>query len=228
MKGKDLLLLTVKISLVIQVICGLIGFGGIFIPLKKKDMILRDILIIDTVVQAIEAIWYVYIALAMKHIKEETIASRRYSDWIITTPIMLLATVLFMEYDNTQDENKDITITTKEVISKNKIELLKIGLYNYGMLLFGYLGEVDILNKFISIPIGTVFFILSFKEIWVNYAKSEKSKKLFYFLAIVWGMYGVGAMMSVIPKNITYNFLDIISKNFYGLYIFYEIYKIKK
>ena len=209
MKGKDLLLLTVKISLVIQVICGLIGFGGIFIPLKKKDMILRDILIIDTVVQAIEAIWYVYIALAMKHIKEETIASRRYSDWIITTPIMLLATVLFMEYDNTQDENKDITITTKEVISKNKIELLKIGLYNYGML-------------------GTVFFILSFKEIWVNYAKSEKSKKLFYFLAIVWGMYGVGAMMSVIPKNITYNCLDIISKNFYGLYIFYEIYKIKK
>ena len=67
------------------------------------------------------------------------------------------------------------------MISKNKIELLKIGLYNYGMLLFGYLGEVDILNKFISIPIGTVFFILSFKEIWVNYAKSEKSKNLKVF-----------------------------------------------
>ena len=162
MKDKELLLLTVKISLVIQVICGLIGFGGIFIPLKKKDMILRDILIIDTVVQAIEAIWYVYIALAMKHIKEETIASRRYSDWIITTPIMLLATVLFMEYDNTQDENKDITITTKEVISKNKIELLKIGLYNYGMLLFGYLGENGYMNKHTAFVISIGFFAILF------------------------------------------------------------------
>ncbi len=228
MKGKDLLLLTVKISLVIQVLCGLIGFGGIFIPLQKKDLILRDILIIDTIVQAIEAIWYVYIAFAMKNIREDRIASRRYSDWVLTTPIMLLATVLFMEYDNVQDENKNITITTKKVISNNKNELLKIGLYNYGMLLFGYLGEIDILNKYISIPIGTIFFILSFKEIWVNYAKSEKSKKLFYFLAVVWGLYGVGAMLSVIPKNIIYNCLDIISKNFYGLYIFYEILKIRK
>jgi len=233
MKGKDLLLLTVKISLAIQVICGLIGFSGIFIPLQKKDLILRDILIIDTIVQAIEATWYVYIALAMKHIKEETIASRRYSDWVLTTPIMLLATVLFMEYDNIQDENienenKNTSITTKKVISDNKNQLLRIGIYNYGMLLFGYLGEINILNKFISIPIGTIFFILSFKEIWVNYAKSEKSKKLFYFLAVVWGMYGVGAMQRVIPKNIMYNCLDIVSKNFYGLYIFYEIFKIRK
>ena len=32
-------------------------------------------------------------------------------------------------------------------------------------------------------------------------------------------------MFPMLPKNIMYNFLDIVAKNFYGLYIFYEVYK---
>ena len=97
------------------------------------------------------------------------------------------------------------------------------------MLAFGYLGETNIISKQIGIPIGFVFFGLSFYEIWNKFAyKTEKTRNLYYFLIGVWSLYGVAAMLPVLPKNIMYNILDIIAKNFYGLYIFYEIIKLKK
>ena len=225
--GKDLLLLTVKISLLIQILTGLVSAGGIFIKLDKKDLVLKDVLIIETVVQLIEGLFYIYIAYAMTNIKEDTIASRRYFDWVITTPIMLLSTIMFMEYESSKEINE--TITTKKIILDNKNELIKIGIYNFAMLAFGYLGETNMLNKQISIPIGFVFFGLSFFEIWNKFAfKTEKTRNLYYFLISIWSLYGVAAVMPVIPKNVMYNCLDIVSKNFYGLYIFYEVIKLKK
>tara|TARA_X000000368_G_C22948390_1_gene675488 strand:- start:193 stop:876 length:684 start_codon:yes stop_codon:yes gene_type:complete len=227
MKSKDLLLLTVQISLIVQLLTGLVSAGGIFVKLDDKDLILHDVLLIETIVQLIEGLFYVYIAYAIKNIKEESITSRRYFDWVITTPIMLLSTIMFMEYESSKKINE--TVTTKKVLNDNKKELIKIGLYNFGMLAFGYLGETNIISKQIGIPIGFVFFGLSFYEIWDKFAyKTEKTRNLYYFLIGVWSLYGVAAMLPVLPKNIMYNILDIIAKNFYGLYIFYEIIKLKK
>ena len=47
--------------------------------------------------------------------------------------------------------------------------------------------------------------------------------KLFKFLVVVWGLYGIAAMTDIKSKNIAYNLLDIVSKNFYGLFIYYYI-----
>ena len=51
---------------------------------------------------------------------------------------------------------------------------------------------------------------------------------LFYFMFIVWGLYGIAALFDVYSKNLCYNILDIISKNFYGLFIFYKIIQTRK
>ena len=92
------------------------------------------------------------------------------------------------------------------------------------MLLFGYLGETGKLNKMIAIPLGFVFFFLSFKIIYKRYAvKSKLGLLLFKILFTVWILYGVAAMLPDVPKNICYNTLDIFSKNFYGLFIYYYI-----
>ena len=92
------------------------------------------------------------------------------------------------------------------------------------MLVFGYLGEINILPKYISIPIGFIFFYKSFNLIYSNYGnKSIVGKNLFIFLVIIWGLYGVVAILPVTEKNISYNLLDIVAKNFYGLYIYYKI-----
>ena len=97
------------------------------------------------------------------------------------------------------------------------------------MLLFGFLGESGIIDKRIGIPIGFVFFYLSFDLIYQEYGKkSELGKKLFIFLVVVWGLYGVAAMTDLNTKNISYNMLDIIAKNFYGLFIYYIILQISK
>ena len=82
MNGKDLLLLTVKISLVIQLLTGIVSSGGIFIKLNDEDKVLHDVLIIESIVQLVEGLFYIYIAYAMKDIKEGDIASRRYFDWV--------------------------------------------------------------------------------------------------------------------------------------------------
>ena len=104
--GKELILLTVKISLVIQLLTGLITTGGIFIKLKKEDLILRDVLIIETIVQLVEGLFYIYIAYAITNIKDDVITRRRYFDWVITTPIMLLSIIIFMEYEIKKEKNE--------------------------------------------------------------------------------------------------------------------------
>ena len=118
-------------------------------------------------------------------------------------------------------------IKTETFINSNKNLILEMFLYNFLMLLFGYLGEVKILPKNISIFIGFIFFFKSFNLIYSNYAKkSVLGTKLFIFLLVVWGLYGIAAMFNNETKNTMYNILDIIAKNFYGLYIYYKIYQI--
>ena len=87
-----------------------------------------------------------------------------------------------------------------------------------------YAGKTKAIPKMVSIGIGFVFFYLSFELIYREYAsKSELGTKLFKVLVFLWSLYGVAANFSHIPKNISYNMLDIVSKNFYGLYIYYRI-----
>ena len=76
---------------------------------------------------------------------------RRYLDWFITTPTMLLSTILFFTYNTHQlvnEDNKKITFT--EIIENNKEKLIKIFLFNAGMLVFGLLGELEIIPLIMS------------------------------------------------------------------------------
>ena len=96
------------------------------------------------------------------------------------------------------------------------------------MLLFGFLGEMNILNRYLSLSLGTLFFLLSFNIIYQYYGKlNDDNKDLFYFIFIVWALYGVSYLFNYQYRNASYNILDIFSKNFYGLYIFYKILKKK-
>ncbi len=97
------------------------------------------------------------------------------------------------------------------------------------MLAFGYLGETNVLSKYISTPLGFYFFYKSFNLIYYTFAnKSIVGKKLFAFLLSVWSLYGVAAVMPTDIKNISYNLLDIVAKNFYGLYLYYKILQISQ
>ena len=218
---------TIWFSLLIQLITGIIPLHTLFININEKHNILKDILILETVVQFIEMLFYIWIAFAVLNIKK--MASRRYIDWVITTPAMLLSTIMFMNYQEKKEKNKldEEPMKTKQFLNDNKDDVVKIFLYNLVMLTFGYLGEQNILSKFISIPIGFIFFFKTFELIYNNYAiHSNLGVKLFYFMFIVWSLYGVAATFKPNEKNVSYIVLDIISKNFYGLFIYFQILQI--
>lgn len=213
------------ISLIVQLITGIIGIVGIFIPLSPPDKILNNIISIEVVVQFIEFIFYLWLMFSI-YAKNINITSFRYIDWFITTPIMLTTIIFFFAYQTNLDKFKDKegNITMKEIIKKEYKTIIPILIFNFLMLLFGLLGELGILNKYISLILGTFFFLLSFYSLYKNYVVlSQKNNNIFYFIFIIWAIYGIVYLLPYNYRNASYNILDIFSKNVYGLFLFYKI-----
>lgn len=218
---------TVKFSLIVQLITGIISLYGLFITLDEKHNILKGILGLETLVQFVELAFYIWIAYAS--VKLPIMTPRRYIDWMITTPAMLLSTIMFMKYEEKKEEDKleDEPVKFWDFIKNNKKEILFITFYNCMMLVSGFIGEKNIISKYITTPVGFFFFYKSFNLIYTDFAqKSKLGKQIFTFLLSIWSLYGVAALLPIKQKNISYNLLDIVSKNFYGLFIFYKILKI--
>lgn len=217
---------SIYLSLLLQIITTLIPFDGFSVKLQEKDKVLQGILSIETFVQVVEMMFYIWIVFAIKDLKSVT--PRRYIDWSITTPVMLFTTIVFLKYSELKEKNQKKNLTIKSFLVDNKENVIKLVIYNALMLLFGFLGETGILNKTVSVTIGFVFFFLAFNLIYQEYAKhSKEGIKLFLFVFIVWLLYGVAALAPLKIKNISYNMLDIVSKNFYGLFIYYKIKKLE-
>ena len=213
---------TIYFSLVVQIITTIVSFGGLFVKIKDNDYVLKEILLLEGVVQIIESCFYIWVIFAIQNLKSVT--PRRYIGWVFSTPIMLTSTIVFMKYQELKDKNLDTSFKMVDFLKDNKSNIFKIFIYNGLMLLCGFLGEAGVIDKRIGITLGFIFFYLSFDLIYKEYAKkSILGKKLFTFLLVVWGLYGVAAMTDIKTKNISYNILDIISKNFYGLFIYYKI-----
>ena len=221
--SKDLVNKTIYLSLSVQIVTTIVSFDGLRYNLNEKDKILHDILKLELFVQLVEAVFYIWIIYGLKDFNKMT--SRRYIDWAITTPTMLISTIAYMKYQEHKESNSDVFITDiYSFIRENKNNIQKIVIYNGLMLLFGYLGETNVLDKNISVSIGFIFFYLSFNTVYQEYAKkSIEGKQLFNVLVTLWSLYGISAILEPIKKNISYNILDVFSKNFYGLFIYYKI-----
>ena len=209
---------TIYISLLMQLITTLISLDGLNYNLIKQDEILHDILILEAFVQFVEAGFYIWVIVSLKDLPMMT--PRRYVDWFFTTPTMLISTIIFMEYLRLK-ESGDRILTMKDFLSENRHDIIKITLLNFGMLIFGYLGEINILSKHDSIFYGSVCFILAFQIIYDRYAYATKEGRLLFQVVFgIWSLYAVAAWQPIIRKNVMYNILDIFSKNFYGLFIY--------
>ena len=212
---------TIYYSLAIQIITSLVSLDGINFDLSERDYVLKDVLKLELVVQVVETLFYLWVVFASADLN--AITPRRYIDWFITTPTMLVSTIIFMEYLRKKEANED-TLNFWTFLQEHKENIIKIISYNFFMLIFGLLGELNIIDKKIGVSIGFIFFYLSFKLIYDEYAhKTEGGKKLFAFLVSIWSLYGVSAMLPIFQKNTCYNILDIVAKNFYGLFIYYYI-----
>jgi len=210
---------TIYFSIIVQIISTVITWEGLFVDLKGSEQVLKEILAIENIVQIIEFTFYLNIASYNTDVAK--MGSLRYVDWFITTPTMLFTTIVYMEYNNTKGRGEILDV--KKFISLNRMKIYKIFVNNFFMLLCGLLVERNIINRYLGISIGFYFFYQTFLIIQSYVKKNSINDKLYKFLVIVWGLYGFAALLSNKNKNVSYNLLDLVAKNFYGLYIYFLI-----
>ena len=205
------------LSFGIQTTVLLIDIYGLNIKIPKDKLLFNQLLKMELGVQLVEMIFYVFIIYNFSSINN--ITPKRYYDWVITTPIMLVTLIAYLDSDSRQ--YKDIF----EFISTHKTILKKIVVANLAMLSFGLLGEYGIIN--LAIYLGFIPFIYYFYLIYQHYIEDKKEAKdkkpLYWFFFVVWALYGISAFLPYVLKNTAYNILDIFSKNGFGVFLVYVI-----
>ena len=118
-------------------------------------------------------------------------AATRYFDWIITTPTMLLTTIIYFKYQENLENSSKKKLTFWNFVKEHKKDILIIFLSNFLMLVFGYLGEVQVIRMDVSLTLGFIFFAYTFYIIYSKFAvNSKQSVKMFYFILFIWSLYG--------------------------------------
>jgi bacteriorhodopsin len=216
------------ISIIIQILTGLVGVSGLVINIPEKHKILQSVLTLEVIVQFFELIFYIFVLQSMSITELPQMAATRYLDWFITTPTMLLTTILLFKYEEYIENNIQKKLDFWDFLKTDTNNILIIFVCNFLMLFFGYLGEIDIINMTLSLFIGFLFFGITFYFIYINYAvKSKNATKLFYYISTIWGTYGISAILPPEFKNNMFNILDIFAKNLFGIYLYYRIANIK-
>ena len=229
---KDQLILdTAKLSLLIQALTGIVGIQGLMTDIPEKHHILKDILALETVVQFIEFTYHIWLIYCFKQLTYD-ITFTRYFDWFLSTPIMLVSTILFLEYNtklDQSDSDKSEIVQVSDILYNNVSIIVLILLANFGMLLTGFLGERGILSRNMGFVLGTISFCYSFYLLYDRFVGINLTNQyLFWFMYIVWSFYGIAYLFPYQTKNIAYNILDVVSKNFYGLFLFWQIMKLSE
>lgn len=222
----NLVQITIYVSLIAQVLSTAYSLLGLNVPLFNENAILTDILGLETVVQFIELAFYVSFGFIFTHLTATTdIAVFRYVDWFLTTPTMILSTITFMDYIR-RKENSPKDPTTQELpnlwtfLRENWIPATIILISNAFMLSMGLLKELNLIDIYTSTILGFIGFIGVFWVMREQYGKDHKiNKYLWTYMTGTWSIYGFAATLPNVMKNTTYNLLDIVSKNFYSVFL---------
>lgn len=221
MNSKKLFYVTLIVSVVIQFLTAVFDIGALFIRVPSQFNIIRQLLLLELTVQIIEGSFYIWLVYNFNNVTD--ITPKRYIDWAITTPTMLIELIIYIIYLYHRDKNTTSSLEFFDLISKNATIISYILVLNWLMLLFGYLGEKKILSTFTGVILGFIPFLLYYLLIFINFVRNKMGFYIFLYFFIFWGLYGVVALLPYYIKNASYNILDLFSKNFFGLFLSYII-----
>ena len=223
MDSKYLFYVTLVISIVVQIVTGIIDIAAFFVKVPTVYSIIRQLLILELVVQFFEGSFYFW--LAYNFTKVLNVTPKRYIDWAITTPTMLITLMTYLIYLNKMAEDKTNELEFFTVLKENSNIFIPVVLLNWLMLLFGYLGEMRIIPVLLGVLLGFIPFLLYYYMIYVNYVTQDTSGYLlFWYFFFFWSLYGFVAVLPYYLKNSFYNILDLFAKNFFGLFLAYIIF----
>ena len=171
-------------------------------PRKPDD--LDPILALELLPQVVEFAYYAAVAFWFGAALPTW---TRYLDWAVSTPVMLLSAALFLRHRGGAPSGGALAAYL---------------LCNWAMLACGFAVERGYrADRLLGLALGGAAFVLSFTalSLFLN-ADDGLSLGLFWGMYLVWGLYGVAAALDEVRKNVAYNALDVVSKNFYGLFLF--------
>ena len=231
----SLIYITGVLSLIIQIVTGIFDYYVLGLAVPKDLTLLRELLLVEFVVQIIEGSFYIWMVMNFSTI--QNITPKRYFDWVITTPSMLITYSLFLLYlkerSNIQEKKKsgiDIDIEKieqnistkgmKQVIRENWRVLLPVILLNWMMLLFGFLGEINVIPMITANILGFIPFLAYFGMIYYHFASDFTIGKLTFGIFFgLWFLYGIASFFPYYIKNSAFNILDLFAKNFFGIFL---------
>jgi len=218
-------------SIVVQVITGVIELLALFVKTAPGMALIKQLLGLEVVVQAVEGAFYAWLYYNIDRVKN--ITPKRYADWAITTPTMLVTLVAYIVYLNAPSSD---SLSLLQILRENAAPIAQILGLNWLMLLFGYLGEVGVIPLVTGVALGFVPFIAYFYIMYerfihnatnANNATSaiinSTSMKIYAYFLVFWSLYGIVAVLPYALKNTIYNVLDLFSKNFFGIFLSYLI-----
>jgi hypothetical protein len=207
-------------SLCIQIITGIFDLHVLSMKFDTSVSLIKNLLWIEVLVQFIEGTFYLW--LVMNFSKIGNVTKYRYYDWIITTPSMLFTYCMFLYYINTKDKlnTESFSQTFYEAVETNIFDLLPIFVFNTMMLFFGYLAEIGKMDAVVSAVLGFIPFTIMFYLIYDTYAKyTYIGRMTFVYFSGIWALYGFASVLNYKYKNASYNILDLLSKNFFGIFL---------
>lgn len=221
MNTKNTFYNTLILSVVVQIITGIIEIVSLFV--SGTIPLIRQLLVLEVIVQLIEGFFYIWLFANFNQVTNVT--PKRYIDWGITTPTMLIELILYLIYLKDKESGYDVTkLNFFSLLIENSSTISYVIFLNWLMLIFGYLGEINIIDTLTGVLLGFVPFLIYYFIIYVKYAtKSKNGWKLFWYFFIFWSLYGVVALLPYYIKNALYNILDLFAKNFFGLFLSYII-----
>ena len=221
----DFIKLSGIISLIIQVVTGIIDYYVLSLTVPSEYLLVNQMLIMEFVVQIIEATFYVWMVYKFSQIKN--ITPFRYFDWMITTPTMLITLMLYLVFIR-NSEKGIVSESFLTELKKRWIPITQVAILDWLMLIAGYMGEIGTINQMTANIAGFIPFFMMFYIIYKNFVSdSIQGQKIFWYFASIWSIYGVAAFMPYNIKNIMFNILDLFAKNFFGLFLAYTLFKVK-
>jgi bacteriorhodopsin len=176
--------------------------------MTTDDVKVRHILNLETCISVIATFFYSkFVKDLEKGVSYKEININRYTDWMITTPLMLLVLCLVFVY--------------------NTKSTLKLGTYaivlvlNMAMIITGYLGEIDYMNRTSANVLGFGFFAALFGYLYKTFLHKKynfDNMLIFGLFLVLWTFYGVFYEYDEEFKNIAFNILDLFAKCFVGIF----------
>jgi bacteriorhodopsin len=178
--------------------------------LSTSSPAIRHIMNLETCISVIAGYFYSQFTamLTTGKVDYAAINGMRYTDWFITTPLMLLVIMMSFSYNSTKHASVHVGTYMTAL------------LLNFGMLYSGYLGDIKTITKNTGCVIGFIFFALLFALLYFQFIKGSSHSfnfLLFSIYFVVWSIYGIVYLLDDERKNTIYNILDLIAKCLVGI-----------